>query len=368
MAFKIAVYCITKNEEKFVDRMMESVLEADEIVICDTGSTDGTVDKLKAWATKLPDKFRWSSISVAPWRFDIPRNISLGLVSPDVDICICLDLDEVMMPGWRADLDNNWNSTTTRYRYPYVWSWKAPGVPEVTYWADKIHARTHYRWHHPVHEVLRPYLCEEVVQWADAQSGVTIHHHPDNTKSRGQYLPLLELAVAEDPADDRNAYYLGREYYFRRNYEKALGELARHRSLPTATWNAEKAASHRYSGHALMCLNRPDEALGEYSNAARLAPEMRESWADLAQCYHNLGKWAECRGACLKALEITTAPNSYIVDHTAYGARVHDILCVAAWNLGKKEEALEHAKIAVGIEPHNTRMRANLAFFNQTAA
>ena len=37
----IAVLC--KNEEVMIDRMLDSVIGADEIVICDTGSTDSSV-------------------------------------------------------------------------------------------------------------------------------------------------------------------------------------------------------------------------------------------------------------------------------------------------------------------------------------
>ena len=44
---KIAVYAICKNESKFVDRFMDSVSEADDVFILDTGSTDDTIDKLK---------------------------------------------------------------------------------------------------------------------------------------------------------------------------------------------------------------------------------------------------------------------------------------------------------------------------------
>ncbi len=44
--------------------------------------------------------------------------------------------------------------------------------------------------------------------------GVCLEHHADRSKSRGQYLPLLELAVEEDPNNDRNVHYLGREYFF----------------------------------------------------------------------------------------------------------------------------------------------------------
>lgn len=39
---KIAIYAICKNEEKFVDKWVESMLEADYICVMDTGSTDNT--------------------------------------------------------------------------------------------------------------------------------------------------------------------------------------------------------------------------------------------------------------------------------------------------------------------------------------
>lgn len=41
---KIIVYAICKNEEKFVQGWVDTMAEADEIVVLDTGSTDGTVE------------------------------------------------------------------------------------------------------------------------------------------------------------------------------------------------------------------------------------------------------------------------------------------------------------------------------------
>jgi glycosyltransferase involved in cell wall biosynthesis len=40
---KIAVYTITKNEEKFIQKWYESAKDADYLVILDTGSSDDTV-------------------------------------------------------------------------------------------------------------------------------------------------------------------------------------------------------------------------------------------------------------------------------------------------------------------------------------
>ena len=45
--YKICVYAISKNEEKFVDRWVKSMSEADQIYVLDTGSEDKTVDELK---------------------------------------------------------------------------------------------------------------------------------------------------------------------------------------------------------------------------------------------------------------------------------------------------------------------------------
>ena len=98
--YKVCVYAICKNEEKFVDRWYESMKEADEIYVLDTGSDDDTVKKLKEKGVNV------TVSNIVPWRFDVARNKSLDLVSDDVDICVCTDLDEVFESGWREKVEN----------------------------------------------------------------------------------------------------------------------------------------------------------------------------------------------------------------------------------------------------------------------
>jgi len=100
--YKICVYAISKNEEKFVERWYNSMKEADEIYVLDTGSTDKTVEKLK----KLNINVLVHEIK--PWRFDVARNTSLDLVPTDCDICVCTDLDEIFEEGWREKLERIW--------------------------------------------------------------------------------------------------------------------------------------------------------------------------------------------------------------------------------------------------------------------
>ena len=231
---------------------MDSMSEADDICVLDTGSTDDTVERLKARGAHVEQKI------IAPWRFDVARNKSLKLIPKDADICCCIDLDEQFQPGWREKLERAWQPDTTRARYRYTWSFLPDGREGCVFWTDKIHKNGCYRWVNPVHEVLQ-YLGEGGERFVDAE-GVQLDHHPDPSKSRGQYLPLLELAVREDPQNDRNRHYLGREYMFRGEWARAVSTLKAHLAMPQAVWRDERCASMRYIARCLRHLGREDEA------------------------------------------------------------------------------------------------------------
>ena len=109
---KVHVYAIAKNDEKFVDRWMDSMSEADGVYVLDTGSTDDTVSKLQSRCAFV------TCAEVYPWRFDAARSFLLALLPADTDICICTDLDEVLDPGWRDKLEAVWVPGTTDASYP----------------------------------------------------------------------------------------------------------------------------------------------------------------------------------------------------------------------------------------------------------
>lgn len=96
-------------------------------------------------------------------------------------------------------------------------------------------------WVHPVHEVLS-WTGEGRPGPVVVADGVQLDHRPDPTKSRAQYLPLLELSVAENPEDDRNVHYLGREYLYKGRWDDCIRTLKSHLAMPRATWRDERAA------------------------------------------------------------------------------------------------------------------------------
>lgn len=347
---KIGVYTIALNEEQFVQRWAESCKDADYILILDTGSTDKTVEL----ATSLGVNVQVASIK--PWRFDTARNAALALLPADLDYCLALDMDEVLLPGWREELEPLLAKGVTRPRYQYTWSWKdtEETVPGLQYGGDKIHTRYGYRWKHPVHETLTTDRTIEVQGWCELQ----IHHHPDNTKSRGQYFPLLELAVQEDPTDDRNTYYLAREYFFNRMYDKAAEGFKRHLKLPKAVWQPERAASMRY-----LAKCEPEQTPVWLNNAVREAPGRREPLVELAQWHHNNGDWENTYKHAIQALEIAEKPLDYLCEEFAWGATPHDLAAIAAYNLGDKESALIHGLKALELNPDDERLARNLDWY-----
>ena len=213
--YKVCVYAICKNEEKFIEKWYNSIKEADYICVLDTGSNDNSVKKFKELGIKVKKKI------INPWRFDIARNESLKIIPKDTDICICLDLDEVMLPGWKDELLKIWNKNITRIKYLYNWKLDKNNKPLISFYADKIHAYNKYIWTHPVHEVLKPISFENIIQ----TDKIIINHYPDQTKSRSSYLKLLELSVKEDPNDDRNLHYLGREYMYYGKWNECIDTL-----------------------------------------------------------------------------------------------------------------------------------------------
>ncbi len=318
---KIAVYAISKNEAQFVRRWVESMSEADEIYVLDTGSTDDTVPLLESLGVCVTCR------SIDPWRFDTARNQSLELVPTDTDICVCTDLDEVFHKGWRQTLEESWLPWVQQAYFRYTWSFQPDGSEGIVFQREKIHTRHGFRWVHPVHEVL---------EYTGSGSPAAIYlpqlqldHHPDPTKSRSQYLPLLELAVAEAPDDDRSRHYLGREYFFYGRYTDCIRTLQSHLLLPSAQWADERASSMLYIARSHAALGEHSQAQHWYLRACAEAPHLRETWLGWAEYAYAQKDYSSTLYACTRALDITHRPYTYLSDSRCWGSLPFDLMTAA---------------------------------------
>lgn len=344
---RIAVYAIALNEEKHAERWAQATAGADIRIVADTGSTDKTVQILEKHGVTV------HKITVNPFRFDDARNASLALVPDDVDICVSLDLDEVPEPEFFNKLRAGWKPGVTRAWV--FWETKSRWMNN-----NRVHARHGYRWIKPCHEVTVQYPKQHE---HDIIIETVVHHRPDDSKSRSQYLHLLQMAVDEDPYDMRMRVYLIREYYFAQRWQDVVDEgrkLFEHERVDTC-WVPELAAAYRGVGDAWDKLGDPQSAKQCYEWGMQAAPTEFEAVFPLAYWHYANGDWQECFDLANKVNELKPGGH-YLVDESLYKWRAFDLLAISSWNLGRKGSAKKWARLALEGNPSEQRLKDNYAF------
>ena len=280
------------------------------------------------------------------------------MIPEEFDICVSLDLDEVMRPGWKENILKVWNDNTTRLHYTYNWLIEN-NVAKISFYSDKIHKRKGAFWVNPVHEIVKFHEPETIVTTDD----VIIDHYPDKNKSRKSYLPLLELSIKEDPQNDRNMHYLGREYMYYGKWNDAIDTLIKHLKLKSATWSDERCASMRFIARCYKNLQRYDEALMWLEKAIKEAPYLRDPYAEIALLYYSLEDYKMVIYYANKALEINYNPKTYINEIFSYDETLNDILSISYYYENDLNNAIKNANIALEINPNNERIKENLTIF-----
>jgi len=349
---RVYVYAICKNEEKSVDKWMDSMSEADGVYVLDTGSDDGTVEKLRGRGAVVVVQ------PVKPWRFDTARNLSMELLPEDADICVCTDLDERFIPGWRKLLESRWTPGVQRALYTFNWSLNPDGSPNTQLVYFKIHARHGYVWRCPIHEYLaytgagneKNIYIEELV----------LNHYPDPGKSRGSYLSMLEKAVADEPNNERMVYYLGREYLYAGQWQKCIDTLMRQINMPSSKWSEERCACMRWIAHSYNKLGYRNESYVWYYRAIAECPDMRDAYVEFALVAYGHRDWDAVYYFAERALKITKKNLRFVNQGYAWDHTPEDLASLACWNLGMYERSLEHAKKALSLSPEDKRLQTNL--------
>ncbi len=349
---KVAVYTIALNEAAHAERWASSAVDADYRIVADTGSTDGTVERLRAAGVTV------HQIAIKPWRFDDARNAALALIPADAEVCCSMDMDRFLTPGWRGTLEAVWRPETTAMmnQIHYRCSMDDPAVLR-SFPVKNFHTRWGYRFRRPVHEALY-YSGQEVVHGA---GDLVMCEVQDLTKdTRHQYLPLMELAHREDPDDGQICFWLGREYMYADRRDESIPLLERYLGLPTSAWGEERSEAMRYLSRV-----QPDRKMYWLDRARIEAPHRRETWLDLAEEFHAREDWLNLFWACANGIEKTRITNSYLDSDSFPAWRPYDLGAIAAWRIDVIERAIEWGRHALELDPSNDRLKSNFEFFNK---
>jgi len=222
----ISLCMIVKNEEKMLDRCMASASWCDDIIVVDTGSTDGT----KAIAKKYTD--RVYDASVVPWNFSEARNISIGYAKHDY--LLFLDADEELGENAYRILkkvflgeDGSPASNTANGVNTYFLQLKNifPDGRSSTLAHPRIFNNTDKKFHYTAAIHNQPSLKPPI-----AHLDITLSHYGYSTGEVGDKVnekavrtaEMLEAELEKDPNSIRDMYHLIKSYNQLERYGESI--------------------------------------------------------------------------------------------------------------------------------------------------
>jgi glycosyltransferase involved in cell wall biosynthesis len=335
---KIAVYTIALNEEKFVERWYESAKNADYLLIADTGSTDKTKRIAKKLGINVID------ISIKPWRFDDARNAALASLPSDIDMCVSLDMDEVLDEGWREAIEKT-TATQILYKYTHSWNNKDQTIPGRISSQAKVHARYGYRWKFIVHEYIVPDRNSKHV--VEKSEELHIIHYPDNDKARTLYDNLVKDALDEEPNSHRYQLYYAKAL-MTEDAEKSAKEYKKFISMK----DSDILSTDVSASYIILAALEPHKAEKHLKSAVKIW-ESRESLVSLAAYYFKRKSWRKARKYCSKALSITQRTTDHNYLDYAWGYLPKNMLYVCNHNLKFKNKKSKMSLNLYGLASSN---------------
>lgn len=353
---KIAVYGISKNESKFVDRFMDSVSEADGVYILDTGSEDNTVELFKKRGAIVHQK------SYEHFEFDVARNDALNYVPKSYDVCFSVDIDEVLEKGFANAIREEWKEGTKQIIYDDIRSFDENNVPTFVMRNNKIHSRNDFKWIYPVHEVLKYIGTDKYSKVEDYK--IKLWHKPDNHKSRAFYLDLLKKYVEEHPENSRNRYLLTRTLLSSKNYFECI--VSGHTYLDANYRNDtldHKSKVMMYMSKSYYRLKMYEESLLWGQKAIEAYPLSRDGYTSLLEvCYKNKD-YDRAIEYGLEALKIEKPDNNLVNDAKSWNGTIYDYLSLAYYYKKDYENALKYIDLDLKMHPSDKRLLENKKLF-----
>ncbi|MFA4971260.1 MAG: glycosyltransferase [bacterium] len=295
---RLSVSMIVRGEESCLSACLASVAGADELVVVDTSLPGDPPDRTREIALDAGAR-----VFSFPWRDDFAAARNYALAQCTGDWVLVIDADEVLEPGGIdklrgviADVSARpvFFASDVRRTISFRTVAKSSGqehrsvrafrrCPEV-YWQGAIHNHL---------SALAEYESDVVVTYGYSEA-----HKNDPDRA----LRILEKEMARDPTLVREAYYLAREYWYRRKYETAVRWYDDY--LSRAKWAPEIADACLMKARCLWMLRRGQEArqsclqaIGinpNFGEALRFMGEMsweknRKRWNEIAETASNEG-------------------------------------------------------------------------------
>lgn len=308
MGVRLSLCMIVRNEEEHLPRCLESVSGiVDEIVVVDTGSTDGTV--------AIAGQFG-ATVKQVPWQNDFAaaRNESLQLATGQW--VLCLDADEVLFPESRDRLPSLLADEGVEGYYVQVHNLVgAASDPETEVgvlfriWRN----RPRYRFDGAVHEQILPSIRAANPRAKIAYSPVKVAHYgylSEHVAAKGKQnrnLALLQARLAQQPDEPFLLYNLGIEHFLQGRFDEACTAFrsALGKTALGAPWRPKLVKCYAAT---LSTLERWEEAFALLQDQMRHYPTYTDLFYVQGVAHSTLGQHEDAIRAFTTCLSLGPAP------------------------------------------------------------
>lgn len=380
-----SVVLIARNEEKTLPALLSSLREfrerGGEVVLMDTGSTDNTAELARGLGCRVFEEGnRFTHTITKQTAHDINERFVVAGEAPIVKegdrmfdyanarnhAAAYASCDMVAMPDCdeqytRLDIDSIDKAIRDGFEqleYNFVFAHDAHGGELVKFLHSKFYDRRKLKWVGIIHEVLqgdarRLQLGEDVIK---------LEHWQNPETDRIGYLKGLALAVVNEPNNDRNAHYFGRELLYRGRPKSAIKQLEAH--IQISPWAEERSQSQVHIGEAYMGLGDAQKAIHAWIDSFDTCPRRREGLMKIAEYYYQNKSAQHALSYASAALAIPPG-NFYANFQPYYEHYPHEIMYWALWHLDRKVEARHHHREALRFQPHNAQYLHDYRLFTE---
>lgn len=278
MRATISLVCIAKNERNNIDRWYKSVEGCvDEIIFCDTGSSDGTQDRARELGLKVVN---------FPWCDDFSKARNFANEFATSDYVFWTDLDDTLSDkqafiSWRdkaMHLSDYWLAT-------YHYAFDHNNNPACSFVRERVWKRSlGLKWSYFIHEGVvpqstRPVRADFVKTWA-------IHHNrtlEDLLKDKGRNLNIFRKHNKES-FDSRMLYYYGKELFEAGEAVEAYKTLSVAAAKPDLQLH-DRILCIQYAISAFQKAGEMEKSLQMARFGMELAPQRAEFWIMAGDAY-----------------------------------------------------------------------------------
>ena len=350
----ISLCMIVKNEEAVLGRCLESAADlVDEIIIVDTGSTDGTKEVARRFTDKLFD-FPWAD------DFSAARNFSFDQASGGY--CMWLDADDVIAEDDRARfraMREGLLPGADVIMMPYHTAFDPQGRPTFTYYRERVvRSDPRFRWAGAVHEAIAP---AGEVRWSDA----AVSHKKAGAGDPDRNLRIYEAQLARGEAlDPRSQFYYARELWYHSRFAEAAQTLTAFLDSGQG-WLENEIEACRLLSRCMTALGREEESLAPLLRSLALDTPRAEVCCDMGGWFQARKQWRQA--AFWYELALTRKrddTSGAFVSPDCYGYLPAIGLCVCWYYLGDTEKASAFNELAASYRPEDPHVLHNRTFFS----